>query len=428
MRFTPWMTAPIVCLAWAPGCKAPEPRAAVDPMLSVNTLIEAPPDFAARRVGSPRYPIPPYAKHLAGVKICLDPGHGGDAQQRGFKRGPTGVREAEMNLRVANYLREFLHAAGAEVRLTRADDSDISLEDRAGIANEWGADLFISVHHNAIDSKPQVNYTSVWYHAGVDYRPSNLDLARYLCDGLQDALHLPQYTDVPLKSDQLMYASGFAVLRHARVTAALTESCFYTNPEQEQRLRDPEYNLREAYGLFLGLARYAAAGLPRARLVAPSDGIVRVSHSQNSPHPQGADPGPAGRVAPDPSRERADAAAGAPRPPETTSSSAAIERADVSAAEPPEMERSGAPALIFALDDGLRSRKAWGHERQMILRDSIVVRIADRVVRHTFENDGYRLTVELPDDLPPGEHAVEVQFVNLNKNSVLNPHFVVRVE
>ena len=232
-------------------------------MLAVHTLIDAPPDFAVRRIESGDFPLPPYAKFLAGVTICLDPGHGGDADKRGFKRGPTGVREAEFNLRVANYLRELLTRAGAEVRSTREDNVNLSLEDRAAVANAWGADLFIALHHNAIDNKPEVNHTTVWYHNDVDFRPSDLDLARYLCQGLRDGLALPQITDVPLKSDQLMYPSGFGVLRAASVTAALSETSFFTNPEEEQRLRQPEYNLREAYGLFLGLAQYAAAGLPR---------------------------------------------------------------------------------------------------------------------------------------------------------------------
>ncbi len=355
-----------LAVALLAGCR-PTPREqpprAVDPMVATGTLRPAPEDYARRRVGTAEYPLPPYAKFLANVRICLNPGHGGDAQRRGFKRGPTGVREAEMNLRVARYLREFLVAAGAEVLLTREADVELSYEQRAAIANEWPADLFVSLHHNAIDNKPQVNYTTVWYHADVDYRPSNLDLARYLCEGLYDALALEQITDVPLKSDQLMYADGFAVLRHARVTAALCESSFYTNPDEEQRLREPRYNLREAYGLFLGLARYAAAGLPRARLVEPADGVVR---------------------------------------------------------------RGAAGALVFELDDGLRSRKAWGHERQMILTDSLSVRLDGRALPFVFDDDGvrYTLRIALPDDLAAGRHELRLHFENMMKNSLLEPRYV----
>lgn len=331
-----------------------------DPQVSINTLHPAPDNFAAERIDTDEYPVPPYAKYLAGVKICLDPGHGGDAHKRGFKRGPTGVREAEVNLRVASYLRELLENSGAIVQMTRTEDVDFSLEERANMANDWGADLFISCHHNAF-SKPEVNYTTVWYHGEVDDHPAKLDLARHLCQGLVDELAFEQYATVPLKSDFLMYPEGFGVLRHSKVTSALCESSFFTNPEEEQRLRDPEHNFREAYGMFLGLARYAAGGLPKAKLVEPADGVV---------------PTIGGMVR-------------------------------------------------FELDDGLRGRKAWGAERQMILSDSIVVRCDGERLLHAFQNDGYVLTVTLPADLTPGPHTLTVHFENMYKHSVLNPVFEI---
>ena len=387
------------------GCRAPQPTAPTptepeaDPMLSVNTLLPEPEGFLEERIGSDDYPIPPYARFLENVRICLDPGHGGDAHKRAYKRGPTGVREAEMNLRIANYLRGLLTEAGAEVLLTREEDVEISLADRAAIANEWGADLFISLHHNAIGGKPQVNRTTVWYHNDVDYRPSNLDLARYLCYGLYDSIALPQITGIPLHSDQLMYDSGFGILRHADVTAALTESSFFTNPEEEQRLRDPDYNLLEAHGLFIALAKYAAAGLPRAYLVEPEDAVVFRDENQSPEHNQS------------PERERGVTAPDA-QP----------------VADAPGSDWDPA-MLVFELDDGLRARKSWGSDRQMILTDSITVHLDGQRVPHAFSDDGerYLLTVSLPDDLAPGEHAVDVQFQNMHKNSVLNPHFAIDV-
>jgi N-acetylmuramoyl-L-alanine amidase len=342
----------IVSLA---GCQ--EPREPVDPMIAVGTIIEAPDDYAVQRIGTDEWPIPPYAKYLDGVRICLDPGHGGDAHKRAYKRGPTGVREAEVNLRVANYLRDWLRAVGAEVRLTREADVDSSLAERAEVANRWSADLFISLHHNAI-GKPDVNRTAVFKHVGVDYRPANLDLARYLCQGLMHALQFPQLTGDSVKSDQLIYDVGFGVLRNSDVTAALTESSFFSNPDEEQRLRTAEHNFLESYGLFDGLARYVYAGLPRQRLVEPADGRIV--------------------------------------PGETTS-------------------------LVFALDDGLRGRKAWGSDRQGILTSSIDVRLDGEPLPWSFENKGYRLTAVVPDDLACGGHRLEVQFVNRHKNSVLNP-------
>lgn len=50
-----------------------------------------------RKFPQANFAIPPYARHLEGIKICLDPGHGGQAHLLNYKRGPTGLREAEAN-------------------------------------------------------------------------------------------------------------------------------------------------------------------------------------------------------------------------------------------------------------------------------------------------------------------------------------------
>ena len=448
MRHVGWLVVLVGLVLAYQGCKAPQPRPAepekpaVDPMTAVNTLIDAPDDFATQRIGSSEFPIPPYAKFLKGVKICLDPGHGGDAAKRAFKRGPTGVREAEVNLRVAKYLRELLTRCGAEVMLTREDDVDSSLTQRANVANTWGADLFLSLHHNAIGNKPQVNHTTVWYHKDVDYRPSNIDLARYICQGLYDSLALPDITDVPLKSDQLMYESGFGILRAAQVTAALSETSFFTNPEEEQRLRTPEYNLREAYGLFLGLARYAAAGLPKARLIEPADGILVRPPRGGEESDEDGDGAPVQASANTTIRLVALAAhdddlqtlpgpnskSKTQNPKWAVSWQQAMPQPDAHAGQDEdEPDEEGFIPIVFQLDDGLRGRKSWGSERQMIISDSIAVRVDGEDVPFEFENEGYRLTAEIPDDIEPGTYKVEVQFQNMNKNSVLNPHFTITV-
>ena len=80
--------------------------------------------------------VPTHARYLKGFKICLDPGHGGQAHVPDYKRGPTGVREAEVNLKVALHLRDILQQVGATVVMTRVDDSYVSLAMRSQIANE----------------------------------------------------------------------------------------------------------------------------------------------------------------------------------------------------------------------------------------------------------------------------------------------------
>lgn len=308
--------------------------------------------------------LPPYAKYLEGVKICLDPGHGGRADRRGYKRGPTGLREAEVNLRVATFLGEFLEASGATVVMTRTEDVYLHQADkedlrlRARVADENDCDLFLSIHHNA-SGREAANFSSVWYHGEVDHSPASLDIARCVSTALVDELDLPEHLGCPVLSDSQMYpGSGFAVLRHARVPAVLSEGSFHSNPEEEKRLRDPEYNRREAFALFVGLTRYAYHGIPRARLIEPADGVVAAKGSRK---------------------------------------------------------------LVIELDDGISSRRGWGWERRLILRDSIVVRIGDKKVSFDYDEQVSRLTVRLPTGLKPGPVSCNVQFQNLFKNSNTRP-------
>jgi N-acetylmuramoyl-L-alanine amidase len=229
------------------------------------------------------FPVPPYSRFLRELTIVVDPGHVGQSEKNraaNWKRGPTGLREAEANLKVALFLREFLVAAGANVVMTRERDAarevddDDDLAERARIANEARADLLISVHHNGAASA-EANYTTVFYHADGAANPASLSAARHILAGLNDALRLEKLTEVPLWSDLTIYPrGGFGLLRRAEVPAVLCESSFHTNPAEEERLRDPVYNRREAYGMFLGLARWAQAGLPRVALDEPKNGRV----------------------------------------------------------------------------------------------------------------------------------------------------------
>ncbi|QDU72993.1 N-acetylmuramoyl-L-alanine amidase family protein [Mucisphaera calidilacus] len=227
-------------------------------------------------------PIPrhPAEKYLEGMVIVLDPGHGGKADVAGYKRGPTGVREAEMNLRVAFLLRELLEQAGCVVHLTReGETSEVAndavkgtLKRRAEFANNIerpdggvGADLFISIHHNA--SRPTANFTSIWYHGESDWAEVELDVARHIAFNTFRTMQTYQAgLTSPLLSDQLMYESGFGVMRYTKVPAVLLELSFFTHPREEQRLRDPHYNLKEAYGIYLGLVDYAYGGRPTQSL------------------------------------------------------------------------------------------------------------------------------------------------------------------
>lgn len=273
----------VTVAAWRPAGLAP-----------AMALLERRDRHAWEDHGRPlRVPRHPAEKYLEGWVIVLDPGHGGKAEVAGYKRGPTGVREAEMNLRVAQLLRRLLEDAGVRVLLTRTGETSAAADDRlkdthrrrAEIANTAprpdggvGADLLISLHHNA-SRRPGTNYPSIWFHGEADWSEVALDVARAVGHRIGAELRNSGtgVTSV-LMSDQQMYRRGFAVLRHARVPAILLESSFFSHPQEEQRLRDGFYNLREAYGIYLGLVEYAYGGRPSQSTpsVKLHDGRIRV--------------------------------------------------------------------------------------------------------------------------------------------------------
>ena len=298
---------------------------------------------------------PPYTRHLKGFKICLDPGHGGQGHVPDYKRGPTGVREAEVNLRVASHLREMLQQVGVTVIMTRVDDSYVSLSRRSEIANENGADFFISLHHNGIDN-PKVNYTSTWYHGDADDSRQSLDLARYVQQGVSDALQLPTSPASGLYSDKLITVSGFGVLRLTECPAVLCEASFLSNPEEEERLKKDNYLRREAYGYFLGIARYVEGGFPKGVLVAPRHASVI---------------------------------------------------------------KTKTPRLQIQVMDGLHERGAWMLKRQQIFTDSIRVKVDNVDIRHYYDRGTDQITVSLEKPLSNGVHFVQTELVNYYGNHSL---------
>lgn len=214
----------------------------------------------------PRHPAQKFLKDWA---IVIDPGHGGHADQEGYKRGPTGVREAEVNWRVSVLLQQLLADGGAQVVLTRSGDDPISLQDRAAVANTLvrdrdggvGADFFLSVHHN-LSPKETTNWTSVWFHDDPNHSEVGIDAGRYIAHRVGEALRTQVGITSPLMTDRQMYDGGFGILRFSEVPACLAELSFYSNLDEEQRLRDGIYNLRCAYAIYVALCEYAYGGRP----------------------------------------------------------------------------------------------------------------------------------------------------------------------
>lgn len=207
---------------------------------------------------------------LNGVKICLDPGHGGydPANDRKIEL-PYGLIfwESVGNLMTANHAKELLTQLGADVKVTRTDNSDasdISLSARSTIANEFGADFFLSNHTNAGGGGN--NYSLVLFK-GEDNNPV-WPLAKvfgsYLAPGLQDLLRTTNYHN---RGDISFLAYNLGVLKNTNMPAALSEGSFHDLNEEAFRLKNSEYSRNYAWAISRAFCTYFnVSGFPTGRV------------------------------------------------------------------------------------------------------------------------------------------------------------------
>ncbi|CAN5225772.1 hypothetical protein BH23BAC1_BH23BAC1_38280 [soil metagenome] len=194
--------------------------------------------------------------------IALDAGHGGTSQTDFYRVGPAGEREEWINLRVALMLRDLLENRGAKVIMTRIDDSDMGLEDRARLAIEHKADVFISIHHNATADR-EVNFPIIYFHGNASENTASVLLARQV--GRQLSNHLFAGDNlISIVSDHCIFPSGgTSVLRNTYgIPGIIGEASFFTNPDEEQRLKDENYNRQEAQAYLEALELYFKGKIP----------------------------------------------------------------------------------------------------------------------------------------------------------------------
>ncbi|HMB90752.1 MAG TPA: N-acetylmuramoyl-L-alanine amidase, partial [Rhodothermales bacterium] len=105
--------------------------------------------------------------------IVIDAGHGGSDPGA---IGPGGTREKDITLDVARRLQRRLDRQGFQTLMTREGDSKLSLQERVDFANEQGADLFISIHVNALPAPEVVSVET--YYFGIHSDAQTLQLAQ----------------------------------------------------------------------------------------------------------------------------------------------------------------------------------------------------------------------------------------------------------
>lgn len=188
---------------------------------------------------------PPLPKSLAGLRITLDPGHGADPGAV----GPTGLREATVNLEIALKLEALLQAAGAQVIMTHRTESAVAagtddLYARVEVADLSKSQLFISIHNNALAGAAGLTAegTETYY-----YNPLSGQLARLVQQEMVKALG---------STDRFFAYRSFAVIRQTGMPAILVEGNFISNAEIERWMREGDFTDRMARAIYQGIVRF----------------------------------------------------------------------------------------------------------------------------------------------------------------------------
>jgi N-acetylmuramoyl-L-alanine amidase len=233
------------------------------------------------------------------IIVALDPGHGGEDPGA---TGPGGTQEKEVVLQIALKLRDRINnttVAGSPMRafLTRDADFFVPLNTRVEKARRVGADLFISIHADAVP-RPEPSGASVY---ALSERGASSTTARWLAQkeneadsvggvnvGAKDELVQRALLDMSTTAqirDSLRLGgavlgsiggvgrlhkrsverANFAVLRSPDVPSVLVETAFISNPDEERRLRSDAYQNDLANALVDGIQKYFAANPPLAR-------------------------------------------------------------------------------------------------------------------------------------------------------------------
>ena len=171
--------------------------------------------------------------------VVIDPGHGG---QDPGTIGIGGVQEKNVILPISLDVAAELKKQGIEVRLTRDRDYFVSLQGRTDFANKINADLFVSIHANAINlSRPDVNGLETYYYQNGRR--------------LSEIIHWNILNSVNIRNRNVRRAR-FYVLRHSKMPATLVEVGFLTGAEDSARLKDPSHRQKMAKAIAQGIIEY----------------------------------------------------------------------------------------------------------------------------------------------------------------------------
>ena len=202
-------------------------------------------DFASSGRTTSRQPLSPEGLPVVPrgrFRVVIDPGHGGPDPGA---VGIDGLRETDVVLDVALQVAQLLQARGVTVSMTRTSEVDVDLPPRVTLANSIGANVFVSLHANALSmDRPDVNGVETFYFEGGSSR----DLAVIIQDQLMAIS--------PGTPDRGARPGRFYVIRRTTMPSVLTEMGFVTGQIDAPRLADPNFRRRLAQAVTSGILVY----------------------------------------------------------------------------------------------------------------------------------------------------------------------------
>ncbi|HBB32181.1 MAG TPA: N-acetylmuramoyl-L-alanine amidase [Cyanobacteria bacterium UBA8803] len=170
--------------------------------------------------------------------VMIDPGHGGKDPGA---IGRNGLQEKDVILPIAQQVGAILQQQGIQVILTRNSDYFVDLAPRVEMAKQANADLFVSIHANAIERRPDVNGLETYYY------DSGLRLAQTIHSNILQSIDI---------RDRGVRKARFYVLRNNPMPAVLVEVGFVTGTQDQPRLATPQYQNQMAGAIARGILQY----------------------------------------------------------------------------------------------------------------------------------------------------------------------------
>lgn len=199
------------------------------------------------------------------IVVYLDAGHGGSDSGAYY----YGIHEKDINLAITNKIRSRLINNGYEVIMSRTNDKTLGLYERPADANAKNADIFISIHNNAMPGNSSVRGVETYYYEyahGDTYKPKypvgSVEYNKAISHArsreskkLADSIHrqIVNYTGAP---DRGVREMGFAVIRETFMPGILLEFGYVSNYSEAQKLITDSYQNTLADSVVHGLNNY----------------------------------------------------------------------------------------------------------------------------------------------------------------------------